>query len=126
MTMTDATDKPKGKRGRPTGLPRSGGRAKGVPNRANQISREYIVRQGAPIAFLCNVVRGFSFKVADVPGGKKTEKVFPTLDQRIAAARILAAKVAPDLKAQELSGKDGAPLLPPMLAFLDQLPAPKS
>jgi len=96
--------------GRPKGLPRTGGRAKGTPNKATSLSRDYIVRRGAPIAFLCSVVRGTAIEAAPEPGARKREKVVPTLDQRIAAAKVLAAKVLPDMKAIEHSGDPAQPM----------------
>ena len=44
--------------GRPKGHPKSGGRAKGVPNKPTQASRERIMKTCDPIDFLCKVVRG--------------------------------------------------------------------
>ena len=40
-------------RGRLKGMPRppGAGRKKGTPNKVNQITRDYIIKQGAPIAF---------------------------------------------------------------------------
>ena len=36
--------------------------------------------------------------------------IYPTIDQRLAAARILAAKIVPDQKAVEVSGPLGEAL----------------
>ena len=98
-------------------------RKKGTPNRSSQITRDYIVQEGAPIAFLCSVVKGRRFSSAKEPGDARRTHVYPTMDQRVAAARILAAKVAPDLKSQELTGKDGEPVAVTLLDFLKGLPA---
>jgi hypothetical protein len=76
----------------PKGHPRWGGRRKGVPNRVNAATRERIEAESDPVGFLCRVVRG-SVKVA----GKA-----PTMDHRINAAKILASKILPDLKAVEM------------------------
>ena len=119
---TTATPKKRGP-GRPRGYPRSGGRAKGTPNRKNQVTRDFVIREGAPLAFLCSVVRGKRFTAADEPGGKKRIHVFPSLDQRIRAAEVLSRKVLPDLKATELTGKDGGPIGLTLLDFLKGLPA---
>ena len=107
--MTDTTDTPK-RVGRPKGQARSGGRKAGTPNRVNQISRDYIVKNGAPIAFLCSVVQGKKFTSAKEPGGAERIVSYPSLDQRLQAARILAGKVMPDQKAVEHSGVAGEPL----------------
>ncbi len=121
MTET-ATETPKRGPGRPKGLPRTGGRAKGTPNRKNQVTRDYVIREGAPLQFLCSVVRGRRFTTAAEPGGKKRTHVFPTMDQRLRAAEILSRKVLPDLKSTELTGKDGGPVALTLLDFLKGLP----
>ena len=123
MTETTAVEVPKKRRpGRPKGQPRTGGRAKGTPNRTNQITRDYIIKEGAPVAFLCSVVRGKRFTSAKEPGAAKPTHVYPTMDQRLRAAEILARKVTPDLKSQELTGKDGGPVAVTLLDFLRGLP----
>ena len=120
----DAAEAPKRKKlGRPPGQPRTGGRAKGTPNKKNQITRDYIISKGAPIAFLCRVVQGKGFKSAKSPGDTTRVEIIPTLDQQLRAAEILARKVTPDLKSQELSGKDGEPIAMTLLDFLRGLPA---
>ncbi len=108
--------------GRPPGYPRSGGRAKGTPNRKNLVTRDYVIREGAPLAFLCSVVRGRRFTRAADPGGNKRIHVFPSLDQSLRAAEILSRKVLPDLKTTELTGKDGGPVALTLLDFLRGLP----
>ena len=76
---------------RPRGLPKTGGRRKGTPNRTNVATRERIESEADPIGFLCRVNRG-----DDVDGE------IPTLDQRMTAAKILADKVLPDLRSVEM------------------------
>ncbi len=121
--MTEpATERPKRKPGRPKGLPRTGGRRRGTPNKKNQVTRDYVIREGAPLAFLCSVVRGKRFTAAAEPGGKKRTHVFPSLDQRLRAAEVLSRKVLPDLKTTELTGKDGGPVALTLLDFLRGLP----
>ncbi len=119
----DTAETPRGKPGRPKGLPRTGGRAKGTPNRKNLVTRDYVIKEGAPLAFLCSVVRGKRFTAAVAPGDSKRAHVFPSLDQRLRAAEILSRKVLPDLKSQELTGKDGGPMAVTLLDFLKGLPA---
>ncbi len=116
------TATPKRKPGRPKGLPRTGGRAKGTPNRKNQVTRDYVIREGAPLQFLCSVVRGKRFTAAAEPGDRKRTHVFPSMDQRLRAAEILSRKVLPDLKATEVTGKDGGPVALTLLDFLKGLP----
>ena len=111
------------KPGRPKGYPRSGGRAKGTPNKKNQVTRDYVIKEGAPLAFLCGVVKGRRFTRAAVPAGNKRVHVYPSLDQSLRAAEILSRKVLPDLKTTELTGKDGGPVALTLLDFLKGLPA---
>ena len=119
--MTETPEAPKRKVGRPKGLGKvpGSGRQRGTSNRTNQITRDYIVREGAPVDFLCKVVRGRRFSVADKPGDGERAKQYPTLDQRLAAARILASKIVPDLKSVEHAGEDGGDLIIRILRFGD-------
>lgn len=71
---------------------KTGGRKKGTPNAVNMRTREEISRQFDPLGFLGRVVLG-----EEIDGQR------PTIDQRIAAATRLAGKVAPDLKAVDIS-----------------------
>ena len=122
--MAETAEKPKKNRGgRPKGHPRSGGRAPGTPNKVNRVSRDYVIKQGAPLAFLCNVVKGKRFTAAADQGDAKRTHCFPTLDQRIRAAEVLSRKCLPDLKATELTGKDGGAVALSLVEFLRGLPA---
>ncbi len=120
--MAEATEKPTRKPGRPKGTPRTGGRAPGTPNKKNQVTRDFVIREGAPLVFLCGVVRGKRFTAAAEQGDGKRTHCFPTLDQRIRAAEVLSRKCLPDLKSQELTGKDGGPVALTLLDFLRGLP----
>ena len=119
----DTTETPRRRPGRPKGQPRTGGRQRGTPNRKNQATRDYIIKEGAPIQFLCGVVRGRRFTAAAQLGDGKRVHVFPTMDQRLRAAEVLARKVTADLKSQELTGKDGGAVAVTLLDFLKGLPA---
>ena len=110
---------PKRKPGRPKGTPRSGGRARGTPNKKNQVTREFIIREGAPVKFLCQVAKGTRILAAPEPEAKKRTWVVPTLEQRIHAATILARKIVPDLKAVEHAGEDGGNLVVRIVRFAD-------
>lgn len=50
-------------------------------------------------------------EAADERGGSKRTFWYPTADQRISAAQTLARKILPDMKATELSGPEGSPLI---------------
>ncbi len=64
-----------------------------------------------PIGFLCDVSRGVRMSAALVPGDAKKSFWFPTGDQRISAASILARKIMPDMRAVEVSGPVGEPMV---------------
>ena len=105
------TEKPKRPPGRPKGYPRSGGRAKGTVNKSTQLGRDFIIRKGAPIETLCKISKGEKVQAAaDTASASERNGVYPTIDQRLAAARILAAKIVPDQKAVEIAGPLGEPL----------------
>ena len=64
--------------------------------------------------------RGPAFlAAADTASAAKRAAVYPTVDQRLAAARILAAKIVPDLKAVEHVGEDGGNLVIRIVRFGD-------
>ncbi len=90
--------------GRPKGYPKSGGRARGTPNKDRSATIERIQKEADPILFLCKVCRGDRMEAAPEPGAQKRTHWFPTADQRITAAQTLARKVLPDLKAIEGTG----------------------
>ena len=99
--------------GKPKGLPKSGGRTKGTPNRSTVQTRERIQELADPIAFLADVMAGKRMVAAGEPGGMKKTWCYPSLEQRLRAGETLLRKILPDLKATELSGPDGAPLIEP-------------
>ena len=106
--------------GRPPGHPKTGGRVKGTPNRVNAISRDFIISHGAPVEILCKIAKGEKIQAAaDTASSSKRQGIYPTLDQRLAAARILASKIVPDLKSVEHAGEDGGNLVIRIVRFGD-------
>ncbi len=99
--------------GKPKGLPKSGGRQRGTPNRSTVQTRDRILELADPIAFLADVMAGTRMVAAGEPGDMKKTWCYPTLAQRVQASETLLRKLLPDLKATELSGPDGAPLVEP-------------
>jgi len=87
------------------------GRKKGVPNKITTDIKETILKRGRPLELLCDVARGIKIRVGAQAGPEKTF-VYPTLPDRIRAAETLLAKIVPSMKASEISGPDGVPLLP--------------
>ena len=68
---------------------------------------ERIESEADPIDYLCRLARGLQFEAAAEAGGTVKVKMYPTLDQRTDAAKILARKIMPDQKAVEVSGPLG-------------------
>ena len=91
--------------------PRHRGRPKGIPNKVNRIAKEAIL-DAEPHSFLIRVMEGRKFKRAGTDGARATTECYPTLGQSIGAAETLLRKIAPDMKAQEITGADGERLLP--------------
>ena len=108
--------------GKPKGLPKSGGRLKGTPNRSTVQTRDRIQELADPIAFLADVMAGKRMTAAGEPGDMRKTWCYPTLAQRVQASETLLRKLLPDLKATELTGKDGGPVALTLLDFLRGLP----
>lgn len=87
------------------------GRKKGVPNKITTDVKETILKRGRPLELLCDVARGIKIRVGAQAGPEKTF-VYPNLPDRIRAAETLLSKIVPSMKASEISGPDGTPLLP--------------
>lgn len=103
---------------------RKPGRPKGTPNKSAQITRDEIIRRGAPVKLLCDIAAGRKIKAAGIDG--KPTAVFPTLEQRKDAAKILAHKVISDLKTNEITTPNGTlPAVEALLAFAQTLVTPK-
>ena len=98
--------------GRPTGLGKvkGSGRKPGQPNKITRDIKETIMKRGKPLELLCDVVRGKKVRVGPQAGPGEPEYVYPSLQDRMSAARVLIGKIAPDMKATELSGPDGGPI----------------
>ncbi|MEE9290113.1 MAG: hypothetical protein V3U99_03790 [Alphaproteobacteria bacterium] len=117
--MTDEA-KPKRGPGRPKGLGKvpGSGRKKGVANRTRVQTLERIEREADPIGFLIRVASGLQFEAATEAGATKKEKMYPTHDQRLDAAKVLARKVLPDTKAVEMTGEGGEPFVLQILPYM--------
>ncbi len=109
----DAAAPVKSRPGRPKGLGKvpGSGRAKGTPNRSTVQTRDRIQELADPIQFLADVMAGKRMVAADEPGDMKKTWCYPTLAQRVQASETLLRKLLPDLKATEITGADGAPLI---------------
>ena len=105
--------------GRPKGYPKTGGRQKGVANRTRVQTLERINQEADPIGFLIRVARGLQFEAATEAGASEKVKMYPTHDQRLDAAKVLARKVLPDTKAVEMTGEGGEAFI---FQFITPLP----
>jgi len=104
--------------------PPGAGRKKGTPNKVNQITRDYITKEGAPIRVLCQIASGKKIKAAAEPGSSKAAQIVPTLAERLRAAETLARKIVPDVKAVEVTGAAGGDLVIKIVRFGDADHAP--
>lgn len=100
------------KRGRPMGLPKTGGRKKGTKNWTNSEIRDALLGKSGAIDVLADIVAGRQIYAGQSGSVGKAGWRYPTLQQRLQALQILLAKVLPDLKATEISGPEGEALIP--------------
>ncbi len=100
------------KRGRPRGLPKTGGRKKGTKNWTHPEIRDELLSRSGAIDVLADIVSGKPLYAGQSGSVGKAGWRYPSIQQRIQALQILLAKVIPDLKAQELTGAEGEPLIP--------------
>ena len=87
------------------GRAKTGGRVRGAPNKVSAATRERIEEEADPIGFLVDVVNGEPIEVANPSDSSNTVTVYPNYEQRQDAAKTLARKVLPDMKAVEHSGE---------------------
>lgn len=97
--------------GRPKGYPRTGGRRRGTPNKLTGDVKQYILREGRVLERLFKIARGQKVRASRPDGAAAT--IVPPLDAQIRALIALLDRAVPSLKSQEISGKDGEPLIPP-------------
>lgn len=101
----------KGRRGRLPGHGRVAG--SGIKKGQRVITAEIkgdILAKGRPIELLCNISRGLKIRVGPV-AGPDAKYVYPTLSERISAAKLLLSKVVPDMRSVEIGGAaDGEPI----------------
>jgi hypothetical protein len=109
---------------------KSGGRAKGTPNKVNQAARLRISQEADPVGFFIRIANGEPFKAA-LPLPDETKRtalveIYPTLDQRMQAHRFLLNKQIPDAKSAPvrldlpaIEGADG--VLKGLAAVIDSM-----
>src|SRR5690606_5595336 len=104
LKLVEPAQPPRRKPGRPKGSPKvpGSGRKPGQPNRSTKELRELIMKRGRPIELLAAVCAGRRVKT-----GYKTYE-YPTMEARLAAARLLLEKVVPAPKpVDDATAKDG-------------------
>jgi hypothetical protein len=90
---------------------KTGGRKPGQPNPITRDLKELILRRGKPLEHLCDVARGLKIRVGPQAGPGAPEFIYPSMADRLSAARTLLGKVVPDMKAVDLGGApDGVPI----------------
>jgi len=93
--------------GRPKGsskVPGSGKKA-GTPNLMSPEFRQWLMARAKPFELLAAICAGE--EIEDKDGKRK-----PTMSERLRAAETISRKLLPDLRATELTGKDGEALIP--------------
>ena len=83
------------------------GRPPGAPNKVNVATRERIEREADPVGFFIKVAAGEAIEAA-VPIGPDRDhtekvKIYPTLEQRSQAQRVLINKLLPDAKSSPIT-----------------------
>ena len=99
------------KRGRPKGLPKTGGRKKGTKNWTHPEIRDELLEKSSALDVLADIVAGRQLYAGSAGSVGKPGWRYPTLQQRLQALQILLAKVVSDLKATEVTGAGGEPLI---------------
>jgi hypothetical protein len=109
--ITEVLEPAPKKRGRKPGSPKvpGSGRKPGSKNKVRADLREMILDRGKPIELLCDISRGVKIRVGPQGGPACAQYVYPTLQERAAAAKILADMVKPPAAPQTGAG---APLTP--------------
>ena len=96
--------------GRPKGTAKTGGRKPGAVNRPPDELRRFINHRGRPLELLAAIADGRKVSAANPEKPGEIIRVYPSLNERVSAARTLLNKLLPDLKSSELTGPDGAAL----------------
>jgi hypothetical protein len=93
------------------GHARLGGRKKRVPDSTRTATIEQIISTADPVGRLCRIAAGKRFRAAPAPG-EDPAWMYPTPADQLAALRILAGKVLPDLRAVDVkTDTDKPPLI---------------
>lgn len=100
--------RPKRKRGRPKGLPKTGGRQKAVVNWNSEAVRERLL----PVTTkkIQAIINGDKLLTAGPTGKNQWRR--PTVDQQLKAAELAYRKCLADLQSTTLQGPGATPLIP--------------
>jgi hypothetical protein len=84
------------------------GRPKGSPNKVSRDAKALLANHAPPaIRALCKIAAGTPVKVAGPNGTRRV--LVPDVDQMLVAARIVADRLIPALKATEVGGQTSTP-----------------
>jgi hypothetical protein len=102
---------------------KTGGRSPGTPNKVTAATRARIMQELDPIGFLGRIMNGEGVDAAmpadkNQPTTEPPALIYPTLDQQLSAARVLADKIVATPKSRSIRLK-----LPPIKTAADVLAA---
>ena len=106
--------------GEPSPTKRVPGRPRGAKTKKSSkiLTIAKIIEVADPLRFLADVVNGQAFRAPDENGVYAYTR--PTLDQRIQAARYLAGKILPDLRAIDLKSVSDGTLNISLVSYIDR------
>lgn len=109
--MADTSDVETSEERTETPVPSRRGRKPGSKNRVGADARALLAEHGlAGIRALCSIAAGRAVYRPLKGGGR--ERLVPELADMISAQKAILSRLVPELKATELTGKDGAALIP--------------
>jgi hypothetical protein len=89
--------------------PAGSGRKRGQKNRVTEDVRKYFLERAKVGERLVSIASGRAMKVGPADDPRREH---PTIEQQLKALGMILGRVAPELRATELSGPDGTPLHP--------------
>ena len=101
------------------GQPKSSGRKKGTANKTTLDVRGRIEKLADPVGFWIQVARGEMFKRGAPNNPLVQTDWYPTLEQSMVAHGKLFDRVAPVMKAFEVSGPEGGDIIVKVVRFGD-------
>ena len=81
-----------------------------LPKLSDELKRQ-IADDADPVGFLSRIVEGRRIRVGACASPDEIRYAYPSLDDRIAVAKILLAKLVPDVKSVEITGDPERPIV---------------